>query len=266
MLMFGVALALASAFITNLGFRLRRRGAVAAPAVDERHPWRSALTGGGDTGQRSADHSLVAMLAFECALVGLGTALILFHRANRSLSRHGVPLGVAAGLLFTVTHVAVKAITGEADEDLGGGARVRTRRRHRTVAAFFASARSLQNGDAVPVIALTSIASNASAIPAGIVVFSDSIGDDPMSVVLRSLAFALVVLAAAMIPAPTRAAGSTRSAAHAVPSARVDAAWRCQSQPAGLRAEASFTDTGSSSRPPASCCCAMRSNAARICC
>src|SRR4051794_301506 len=76
-----------------------------------------ALTGGGDSGQESAEYSFAAMLAFESTLVGLGTALMVFHRANRSPSRHAVLLGVAAGLLFTVTHVAVKALIGEADED-----------------------------------------------------------------------------------------------------------------------------------------------------
>jgi hypothetical protein len=61
------------------------------------------IDGSGDSGQESADYSLAAMLAFESTLVGVGSLLILFHRANRSPSRHGVLLGVAAGLLFTVT-------------------------------------------------------------------------------------------------------------------------------------------------------------------
>jgi len=290
MVLIGVALALASAFATNVGFLLRHRGALAAPDVDVRHPWRStvglfrskwwtigylvaalayalhvgaltlaslslvqavlagglvllgviaerwfgfhlgrrewvgvglttvglaflALTGGGDSGQESADYSFAAMLAFESTLVGLGSALILIHRANRSPSRHGVLLGVAAGLLFTVTHVAVKALIGEADEHAVAVLVYGVVAVSAAVAAFFASARSLQIGEGVAVIALTSIASNASAIPAGIVVFGDPIGDDAASVVMRSLAFLLVVLAAAMIPGPTRAAGASNRAA-----------------------------------------------------
>ena len=39
----GAGLALASAFVTNLGFLWRHRGAVAAPDVDARHPLRSAI-------------------------------------------------------------------------------------------------------------------------------------------------------------------------------------------------------------------------------
>jgi len=289
MVTLGVALALASAFATNVGFLLRHRGALAAPDVDVRHPWRSAvglfrskwwtvgylvaalayalhvgalalaslsvvqavlagglvllgviaerwfgfhlgrrewvgvglvtlglaflaLTGSGESGQRSADYSIVAMLAFESTLVGLGSLLILVHRANGS-SRHGVLLGVAAGLLFTVTHVAVKALIGEADENAVAVVVYGLVAVSGAVAAFFASARSLQIGDGVTVIALTSIAGNASAIPAGIIVFGDPIGDDAMSVILRSVAFLLVVLAAALIPAPTRAAGSPGRAA-----------------------------------------------------
>jgi hypothetical protein len=127
-------------------------------------------------------------------------------------SRMGLFLGIAAGLLFTVTHVAVKAMTGKTDNGLAqtllnpylllaiaGG-----------VAAFFASARSLQLGPAVPVIAVTSIAGNASAIPAGIVVFGDPLGSDAGIVAVRTLAFLLVVAAAALMPAPTRATSSPR--------------------------------------------------------
>jgi drug/metabolite transporter (DMT)-like permease len=171
-----------------------------------------ALTGESRSGQDSADYSVVAMVAFEAALVGAGTALILTYSVERLRSQRGVLLAVAAGLLFTVTHVAVKALSGKADTSVAeivgspylpiavaGG-----------VAAFFASARSLQLGPAVPVIAVTSIAGNASAIPAGIVVFGDPLGSDALAVAVRSLAFVLIVVAAALIPAPTRAAAATR--------------------------------------------------------
>ena len=73
------------------------------------------LTAGGETGGKSSDYSLAAMLAWESALVGIGTLLILAHRTQRHDSRKGILLGVAAGLLFTVSHVAVKAATGMGD-------------------------------------------------------------------------------------------------------------------------------------------------------
>jgi len=165
-----------------------------------------ALTGRGRSGQESSEYSAAAMLAFESVLVGIGTMLILFHRATRSADRHGVMLGVAAGLLFTVTHVAVKALTGNLDRSVSTivFSPYLPLALAAAVAAFFASARSLQVGEAVAVIAVTSIASNASAIPAGIIVFGDPIGDDAITVTMRCLAFVLVVAAAALIPGPTR--------------------------------------------------------------
>jgi drug/metabolite transporter (DMT)-like permease len=167
-----------------------------------------AITGEAESGQGSADYSVPAMIGFEATLVGLGTALLLSCRMRRVRSQLGIMLGVAAGLLFTVTHVAMKAATGKVDAGaselilnpylllaVAGG-----------VVAFFASARSLQLGPAVPVIAVTSIAGNASSVPAGIVVFRDPLGEDAMAIVVRSLAFLAVVVAAALMPAPTRAA------------------------------------------------------------
>jgi drug/metabolite transporter (DMT)-like permease len=168
-----------------------------------------AATGEAKSGQGTANYSLAAMIAFESALVGLGAALVLSCRMERARAQCGVMLGAAAGLLFTMTHVAVKAMSGKADTSLAEivlnpfllmallGA----------VAAFFASARSLQLGPAVPVIAVTAIAGNASSIPAGVVVFGDPVGGDAVTVALRSLAFVLVIVAAALMPAPTRAAG-----------------------------------------------------------
>jgi drug/metabolite transporter (DMT)-like permease len=176
-----------------------------------------ALTGGGQSGKDSSDYSVAAMLAWESTLVGVGVLLILSGRSQQSHSRRGIILGIAAGLLFTVTHVAVKAATGHVGSNLVttlgfvGGALVAA------IVAFFASARSLQIGEAVSVIAVTSVASNASAIPAGVVVFGDPIGDDTLSIVLRSLAFVLVVIAAALIPAPTRTSTSKSPASEASP-------------------------------------------------
>jgi drug/metabolite transporter (DMT)-like permease len=172
-----------------------------------------ALTGGGGpSGKESSDYSVAAMLAWESALVGVGTLLILSGRSQRSHSRCGVMLGAAAGLLFTVAHVAVKAASGHADAGLTMLTLVVVALLAGIV-AFYASARSLQLGQAVAVIAVTSIAGNASAIPAGVVVFGDPIGEDAASVVLRSLAFVMVVVASALVPAPTRTSTSHGRAA-----------------------------------------------------
>ncbi len=285
-LFLGLVLAGLSALVTQVGFLLRHRGAVAAPDVDMRHPLRSAIalfrskwwtigyalaivayvlhvgaltlaalslvqavlagglvvlavvaerffgfelerrqwlglgitaaglamlaiTGEARSGQESANYSVAAMLAFEGALAAIGVVLIVTCNRGRAQSHQGILLGLAAGLLFTSTHVAVKALSGKIDAGIAqillspylyvaiaGG-----------VVAFFASARSLQIGPAVPVIAVTSIAGNASAIPAGIVVFGDPLGSETLTVVVRCVAFLLVIAAAALIPAPTRATG-----------------------------------------------------------
>jgi len=81
------------------------------------------------------------------------------------------------------------------------------------VAAFFASGRSLQIGNAVAVIAVTGAASNASAIFAGVVVFGDPVGDDALVIALRMIAFVLVIAAALLMPAPVRAARRARDRA-----------------------------------------------------
>jgi drug/metabolite transporter (DMT)-like permease len=285
-LFFGLALAGLSALVTQVGFLLRHRGAVAAPQVEMRHPLRSAIalfrskwwtigyalavvayllhvgaltlaamslvqavlagglvvlavvaerffgfeverrqwagllltaaglamlavTGESRSGQESANYSVAAMLGFEAAIAAVGAMLIVSYARGRAMWHHGILLATAAGLLFTTTHVAVKALSGKIDAGIAelllspylyvaiaGG-----------VVAFFASARSLQIGPAVPVIAVTAIAGNASAIPAGVVVFGDPLGGEPLTVVVRVVAFLLVIAAAALIPAPTRAAG-----------------------------------------------------------
>src|SRR5690606_21950560 len=85
-----------------------------------------------------------------------------------------------------------------------------------SVIAFYASARGLQKGEAVPVITLTSAAANISAIAGGILVFGDPMPHDPVGVALQCLAFALVVGAAALPRAAARVGaggGATGSAA-----------------------------------------------------
>jgi hypothetical protein len=60
-------------------------------------------------------------------------------------------------------------------------------------------------GDGVAVIAVTSVAANMSSIVAGMVVFGDPLGDDFLVVAARLTAFLLVLVAAALMPAPVRA-------------------------------------------------------------
>ncbi|MDX6684752.1 MAG: hypothetical protein QOF86_880, partial [Baekduia sp.] len=64
------------------------------------------------------------------------------------------------------------------------------------------SARSLQLGEAVPVIAVTSAAANLCTIASGLVVFGEPLPEGAVGITLRLLAFALVIGAAALTPAP----------------------------------------------------------------
>jgi hypothetical protein len=58
----------------------------------------------------------------------------------------------------------------------------------------------------VPVIAVTSVAANALTIAAGPLVFAEPFPDEPLGVLVRLSAFMLVIVAAALTPAPVKAA------------------------------------------------------------
>src|ERR671937_337383 len=248
-LSFGIFLALACSFATNLGFLYKHRGACAAPAVDIRRPlhtvkclfsskwfavgmivatgaWgfhvaalalapmsvvQSVLAGGvvllavmaerlfgfkvaprqwagvgltavgllllgvtlpAATGAHSS-FSLPGMIAFEAGLLAAGTLLIMGPHIGGPEEHHGVMLAAAAGLLFGVSDVAIKALTG-----LVGGAGVLGLVSPwflvavlASILAFYASARGLQIGEAVPVIPGTRTAANGARIAGGVIVF-----------------------------------------------------------------------------------------------
>jgi drug/metabolite transporter (DMT)-like permease len=280
----GLLLAFVCAFATNLAFLWKHRGAVAAPAVDIRHPLGSAaalfrskwwaigfgvalvawvlhvaalalapislvqavISGGlvflavladrwfgfelgrrewlgvgltalglaflgltvetGSTGSHSS-YSISGMIAFEGAMVLIGTLLLLSHRVERIRHRHGVLLGAAAGILFGVSDVSIKALTGTVPGDLitilSPWTAVAIAA---SIAAFYSSARALQIGEGVSTIAITTVSANVSAILGGILVFGDPLGSDAYAITARACAFALVIVAAGLTPAPMRAA------------------------------------------------------------
>ena len=82
-----------------------------------------------------------------------------------------------------------------------------------SVAAFYSSAKGLQDGDAVPVIAVTGTAANVAGIVGGFIVFGDPLPGSPVSIVVQCFAFVLVLGAAWLMPAPVRAGGSGNVAA-----------------------------------------------------
>jgi drug/metabolite transporter (DMT)-like permease len=287
----GILLALVCAFVANLGFFYKHRGANSVAKVEVRHPLRSAralysskwftlgmITAtaswglhvaalalapmsvvqvalaagvvfiavmadrmfGFEVGRRQwvglslmaaglailgitapamhgahSQFSLAAMIGFEAGLFGLGGLLIMGPRIGGPVEHHGVMLGAAAGILFGVSDTAIKALTGITGAHgflgllLSPWLIVAVLA---SIVAFYASARGLQDGDAVPVIAVTGTAANIAGITGGILVFGDPMAGSPIGITLQALAFVAVIVAAGMMPAPVRAAGAAASA------------------------------------------------------
>ncbi|HEY2631110.1 MAG TPA: hypothetical protein VGI26_01895 [Solirubrobacteraceae bacterium] len=282
----GILLALACAFVANLGFFYKYRGANTVGKVDVRHPLRSAralfsskwfaigmLVAAGSWGLHVAALTLApmsvvqvalaggvvliavmadrmfgykvgprqwlglwltaaglvmlgvtlpsmhgahshfsdaAMISFEAGLFGLGGLLIMGPRIGGPVEHHGMMLGAAAGILFGVSDISIKALTGILGAHGALGVLLSpwlAVALLASIVAFYASARGLQDGDAVPVIAVTGTAANIAGVSGGILVFGDPMPGSALGIVLQSLAFVLVLVAAALMPAPVRAAG-----------------------------------------------------------
>jgi drug/metabolite transporter (DMT)-like permease len=287
----GILLALACAFVANLAFFYKYRGANAVGKVDVRHPLRSgralfsskwfavgmlvaagswvlhigalalapmsvvqvALAGGVvliavmadrmfgfQVGPRQwfglwltaaglvmlgitlpamhgahSHFSDAAMISFEAGLFGLGGLLIMGPRIGGPVEHHGMMLGAAAGMLFGVSDVSIKALTGIVGAHGALGVLLSpwlAVALLASIVAFYASARGLQDGDAVPVIAVTGTAANIAGISGGILVFGDPMPGSAVGIVFQSVAFVLVLVAAALMPAPMRSAGLRASA------------------------------------------------------
>jgi drug/metabolite transporter (DMT)-like permease len=163
------------------------------------------LTATAEGPQRS---SLAALIAVESAILALGVGLVRIS-TRRAVEQRGeaLLLATAAGVLFGVSDVAIKYLT-HASGPLDGLLSPWTLTAVISfVISFYASARSLQIGRAVEVIAITSVAANLSAILGGILVFGEPIGSGTLGIGTRLLAFGLVVAGAALMPAPLRATG-----------------------------------------------------------
>jgi drug/metabolite transporter (DMT)-like permease len=152
--------------------------------------------------------SVPGMISFEAGLIAAGTLLIMGPRIGAPREHHGFMLGAAAGILFGVSDIAIKAIAGMigAHGVLGLVSPWTIVTVIASVAAFYASAKGLQDGEAVPVIAITGAAANVSGIVGGIIVFGDPMSANPVALAVQCLAFVLVLAAAWLMPAPVRAA------------------------------------------------------------
>ena len=150
--------------------------------------------------------SLSGMIAFEAGLFAVGGLLILGPRTGvGSQHHHGAMLGAASGVLFGVSDVAIKALTGIAGDAGVLGVLLSPWLAvclAASVVAFYASAKGLQDGEAVTVIAVTGAAANISGIAGGIIVFGDPMAGDALGIVVQAFAFVMVIVAGALMPAP----------------------------------------------------------------
>jgi drug/metabolite transporter (DMT)-like permease len=159
-------------------------------------------------------YALAALISIECGVLLLATGLaVMAGRLPVLRAREGLLLGAAAGALFGISDIALKFLTHAVqDGALELISPWAVAALAASVIAFYASARGLQIGPGVEVIALTSVAANLVAIVGGVLVFRDSIGNGALAITGRMIAFGLVVAGAALIPAPVRAADASSDA------------------------------------------------------
>ena len=169
----------------------------------------ATLDGGADEAHSSYETGTLAIYAGIAIAIAVGAAV-----AGRGGYRHGIPLALSAGLLWGASDVSIKALSDHLSDD---GALVLLHPLAFLIAALSlvgltVSARSLQVGKAVPVIAVTSAAANICTIASGPIVFGEPLPDEPVGLTLRLIAFALVISAAALTPAPVRLRAEPASA------------------------------------------------------
>jgi hypothetical protein len=160
----------------------------------------------GSTGHDKHSHYTGSTLAVYDALL-VGASLVLMWIAHRRGDASGLALAVAAGLQWGASDVTIKALSDHLGAD-GFGVVVNPLAfviLVLSLVGMVVSARSLQIGDAVPVIAATSAAANLTTIASGLVVIGEPLPAGTLAVIARLGAFALVVAAAFLTPAPTPA-------------------------------------------------------------
>lgn len=176
-----------------------------------------ALTAGQGAQGVDSTFSEPSMLAFEAGAIALGGALMLSSSHPRIADRlDWFLLAAAAGVLLGVANVALKTLVETVPGSpaaifspltlvavVGG------------VGTFLAFARSLQLGDAVAVVVVSSVTTTMAAIIGGVIVYGDQLGSDPVAIIGRSSAFIAVVAAAALLPMVPDADGAGPATQHA---------------------------------------------------
>jgi hypothetical protein len=164
----------------------------------------AATLDGSGSGAHS-DYDATTLAFFLAAVLAGATAVAV---VGQRTAHAGVALGASAGLFWAASDTAIKAQTGTFGEHVFD-VFIHPLVLLIIVASFIGltvSAKSLQLGKAVPVIAMTTVAANALTIASGPIVFGDPLPEDTLGQIARIAAFVLVLGAAALTPAPVRAA------------------------------------------------------------
>ncbi len=187
------------------GFRVTRREWIGVGLTAAGLAFLAAtMHGTADSRHSDYEAGVLALYAGACTVLALFTGL-----ADKRFAP-GIGYAAAAGLTWGASDVSIKALSNHTGEGFVG---VMTHPLAPVIALLSAiglvvSARSLQDGKAVPVIAVTSAAANVCTIASGPIVFGEPMPDDPLGLVVRVLAFVLVIGAAALTPPPIRVAES----------------------------------------------------------
>jgi hypothetical protein len=162
----------------------------------------------GETGtEKHSDYTPETLALYVGGLALVSVPLMLAAARPQYRRRAGTFLAAAAGLQWGGSDVTIKAATGELSEGAFGiVALMALVILGLSLVGLIVSARSLQIGEAVPVIAVTSAAANLSTILSGLVVFGEPLPEGDGAIALRLTALLLVVIAAALTPGPVEAA------------------------------------------------------------
>jgi multidrug transporter EmrE-like cation transporter len=164
-----------------------------------------AATVGDTAHDKHSDYTGSTLVTYDVLLVAASLALMWMAHVRGDAT--GLALAVAAGLQWGASDVTIKALSDHLGAD-GVGVLVNPLAfviLVLSLVGMVVSARSLQIGEAVPVIAATSAAANLTTIASGMVVFGEPLPDGAPAVMARLAALGLVVLAAFLTPAPTPA-------------------------------------------------------------
>jgi hypothetical protein len=159
-----------------------------------------AATMHGTAGDKHSDYETgtLALYVGGAAAIGLLAAV-----ASRRSAMGGPALAMSAGLLWGASDVSIKALSDHLDQGAFGWVHpLALVILMASLVGLAVSARSLQVGEAVSVIAITSASANLCTIAAGPIVFGEPLPSDGFQLAVRLLAFALVIGASALTPPP----------------------------------------------------------------